>query len=156
MRDARIKYKTNIVGRTVLATINIFEYPNKKVLNLFQWCRPEASKTTWTKKHNVPCNDGDSCTKSDECKNGQCKGISFTCDSNCQSCNASGCSLHTGYAYVADKCACKIAGKLLVDSNSDIIKSEATERLQWEGGRVKVTRRQFIGNFQFCRNLKNN
>ena len=80
-------------------------------LNLFQWCLPRTSTTTWTKKNNVPCDDGDSCTMSDTCKQGQCNGISFICNSNCQSCNGRNCSLHTGYGYVAGKCSCKIAGR---------------------------------------------
>ena len=79
-------------------------------LKLFQWCLPEASITTWTNKHDVPCDDGDSCTKSDTCKHGQCEGISFTCNNDCQSCNGSDCSLHIGYGYVAGNCTCKIAG----------------------------------------------
>lgn len=78
-----------------------------------QWCLPEASIATWTKKlDNVSCDDGDSCTKSDTCKQGQCEGISFTCHSNCESCNGTGCSLNAGYGYVAGKCTCKIGGTL--------------------------------------------
>ncbi|CAB3984855.1 extracellular matrix A-like [Paramuricea clavata] len=88
-----------------------FTATTEKPENPCQWCLPEASTTTWTNKHDVPCDDGDSCTKSDTCKHGQCEGISFTCNNDCQSCNGSDCGLHIGYGYVADNCTCKIAGR---------------------------------------------
>lgn len=79
--------------------------------NPCQWCNPGASTTTWTNRNGVTCNDGQKCTRSDTCQNGQCKGISFTCNNLCQYCNGNDCSLHTGFGYVAGNCTCKIAGK---------------------------------------------
>ncbi|XP_028410829.1 uncharacterized protein LOC114533499 [Dendronephthya gigantea] len=55
-------------------------------------------------KHDVPCNDQDSCSKSDKCKNGQCEGISFSCNNDCQSCNGNDCSLHIGCDGVLGTC----------------------------------------------------
>ena len=98
------------------------------IQRFFQWCRPEAGTTTWTRKNNVPCDDGDSCTKSDTCKQGQCSGISFTCNSNCQSCNGRDCTSHTGYGYVAGKCTCKIAGKFIL--NQKLASKTMLQKLQ--------------------------
>ena len=77
----------------------------------YQWCKPVSSSTTWTNRNGASCHDGQKCTRSDTCKNGQCTGISFSCNNVCQYCNGIGCSLRMGYGYVAEKCTCKIAGR---------------------------------------------
>ncbi|XP_028399276.1 neurogenic locus notch homolog protein 1-like [Dendronephthya gigantea] len=79
--------------------------------NLCQWCNPDITTSAWTKRNGTTCDDGEMCTRSDKCRNGQCGGISFQCTSPCQYCDGNGCSLHPGFGYVAGNCTCKIAGK---------------------------------------------
>ncbi|XP_028398913.1 uncharacterized protein LOC114522435 [Dendronephthya gigantea] len=79
--------------------------------NPCQWCHPGTTTSAWTNRNGISCDDGQKCTRSDKCTNGQCGGISFKCNSLCQYCNGNDCSLHTGFGYVAGKCTCKIAGK---------------------------------------------
>ena len=119
-------------------------------LNLFQWCLPQTSTTTWTKKNNVPCDDGDSCTKSDTCKQGQCNGTSFTCNSNCQSCNGRDCTLHAGYGYVAGKCTCKIAG---LNQTNSLSRAMRPDLLYTAGNVLQTYGKQHNYNTRFSTNL---
>ncbi|XP_028399278.1 protein psiF-like [Dendronephthya gigantea] len=83
----------------------------KKPGNPCQWCSPNVTTSTWTNRNGTSCDDGQKCTRSDKCQDGQCGGISFQCTSPCQYCDGTACSLHTGFGYVAGKCTCKIVGK---------------------------------------------
>ena len=76
----------------------------------FKWCNPSSSTSTWTNREGVACDDGDKCTRGDTCRSGQCSATPFTCNSGCQYCNGSTCSLKTGFGFVNNKCMCKIAG----------------------------------------------
>ena len=76
---------------------------------LFQWCDPSISTSTWSNREGVACNDGDQCTRGDTCQSGRCSTTPFTCNSLCQYCNGSGCSLKTGFGFT-NGCTCKIGG----------------------------------------------
>ncbi len=43
-------------------------------------CNVSASQTSWTNDNSLPCSDGDPCTHSDQCLNGSCVGVPYTCD----------------------------------------------------------------------------
>jgi len=44
-------------------------------------CRPDISTSTWSAvAAGASCNDGNSCTKSDQCNNGSCAGTTYTCN----------------------------------------------------------------------------
>ncbi|XP_068691216.1 prestalk protein-like [Montipora foliosa] len=74
-----------------------------------QWCDPSISTSTWSNREGVACNDGDQCTRGDTCQSGRCTTTPFTCNSLCQYCNGSGCSLKTGFGFT-NVCTCKIGG----------------------------------------------
>ncbi|KAJ7389370.1 hypothetical protein OS493_032227, partial [Desmophyllum pertusum] len=79
--------------------------------NLCQWCDPGISSTTWSNRDGVACDDNDKCTREDICHSGLCTAVPFTCNSVCQFCNGSSCSLKTGFGYDKNNCTCKIAGQ---------------------------------------------
>ncbi|XP_046852682.1 uncharacterized protein LOC124445941 [Xenia sp. Carnegie-2017] len=79
--------------------------------NSCQWCEPKVTTFAWTNRNGVSCDDGQKCTRQDKCKNGQCRGASFKCNTLCQYCNGNGCSLKQGFGFVNGKCTCKIAGR---------------------------------------------
>jgi hypothetical protein len=87
---------------------------------LFQWCNPSVTTSAWTNRNGIPCDDGQKCTRSDTCKNGQCGGTSFQCNTLCQYCDGNGCSLNPGFGYVSGSCTCKIAGELSELNNHSI------------------------------------
>ncbi|KAL9987448.1 hypothetical protein ACROYT_G001761 [Oculina patagonica] len=79
--------------------------------NPCQWCDPGSSTSTWSNREGVACDDGNKCTGGDTCRSGQCTATPFTCNSHCQYCNGTSCSLKTGFGFANNKCTCKIAGQ---------------------------------------------
>ncbi|KAK3735006.1 hypothetical protein QZH41_010660, partial [Actinostola sp. cb2023] len=88
-----------------------FANQNLKPGNPCQWCNSAASKSTWSNRNGVSCDDGNKCTRSDTCKNGQCTGTAFSCNSHCQTCNGRDCSQKPGFGFISGKCTCRISGK---------------------------------------------
>ncbi|PFX11922.1 hypothetical protein AWC38_SpisGene24199, partial [Stylophora pistillata] len=76
-----------------------------------QKCDTSKSVSTWSDNDGAACDDGNICTRSDKCSNGQCKGTPLTCNSICQTCNGNSCGLKTGYGFSNGKCKCKINGR---------------------------------------------
>ncbi|PFX19963.1 hypothetical protein AWC38_SpisGene15613 [Stylophora pistillata] len=79
--------------------------------NPCQWCNPGGTNSAWSNRDGMACDDGNKCTRADKCISGQCSGISFTCNSLCQFCNGTSCSLKTGFGFVNKTCTCKVAGQ---------------------------------------------
>lgn len=54
--------------------------------NECKWCNiyDKTTKLTssWSNRPAVPCNDNDSCTERDLCKDGSCKGMKYSCNSS--------------------------------------------------------------------------
>lgn len=95
-----------------ICVISAFHYHAIMITTLsFQWCNETSSASTWTNRYNVSCDDGDKCTRSDTCTNGQCTGVTFTCNSQCQTCNGFKCTQKTGFGFVNGSCTCVISGK---------------------------------------------
>ena len=68
--------------------------------NQCQQCAPGASQTTWSPKDNgTACNDGNACTKNDQCTAGSCGGTAYSCDDGlactADSCSGDGTCTHT-------------------------------------------------------------
>ena len=49
------------------------------------------------------CDDGDLCTKDDQCRDGTCVGTSFTCES-CEECSGDGCKVKDGFCEIDNVC----------------------------------------------------
>ena len=61
-----------------------------------------SRQDVWT-NNMLPCNDGNLCTRNDKCKNGTCRGTSFTC-LECQRCDGSRCKIKPGFCVDSGKC----------------------------------------------------
>ncbi|XP_046862982.1 uncharacterized protein LOC124456627 [Xenia sp. Carnegie-2017] len=71
--------KCNIMGQN-------YDHHQLNPTNECKWCNiyDKATKLTssWSNRPAVPCNDNDSCTERDLCKDGFCKGMKYSCNSS--------------------------------------------------------------------------
>lgn len=66
-----------------------------------QDCNSTSNNLAWTNNNALPCSDNKPCTKNDQCSNGVCSGIPFTCLS-CEECYNETCRVKPGFCVIND------------------------------------------------------
>ena len=60
-----------------------------------------TNNLAWTNNNTLSCSDNKLCTKNDQCSNGVCSGMPFTCLS-CEECYNDTCQLKPGFCTIND------------------------------------------------------